>query len=52
MIAIAFYRSIALGRKMERLSQQQVKLSMLFIVINAVLAVAVLFASAMIAALV
>ncbi len=52
MIAIAFYRSIALGRKMERLSQQQVKLSMLFIVINAILAVAVLFASAVLSIIV
>ena len=52
MIAIAFYRSIALGRKMEQLTQEQVKLSMLLIVINAILAVAVLFASAVISVLV
>ena len=52
MIAIAFYRSIALGRKMERLTQHQVKLSMIFIVINAFLGAAVLFASAMLAVLV
>ena len=52
MIAIAFYRSIALGRRMEKLSQQQVRLSMFFIVINAILAAAVLFASAMLAVLV
>jgi putative copper export protein len=52
MIFIAFYRSIALGRRMESLSQKQVKLSMLLIVINAILAVAVLFASAVISVLV
>ncbi len=52
MIAIAFYRSIALGRKMEKLTEEKVKLSMLLIVINAILAVAVLFTSAVISVLV
>ena len=52
MIAIAFYRSIALGRKMESLSSAQMKLSMLLIILNAVLAAAVLFTSAMLSVLV
>lgn len=51
MVAIALYRSLGLGRKKEPLTPQQEKLNMALLLVNALLAVLVLLASAGIATL-